>query len=498
MPKRYVSIWFRYLLTDRSAQHTPQLNKLPFVLVAPERGRMMIVAANALAQKESIDPGMVLADAKAVFPSLQYKDAKPGLELVLLNNLAEWCIRYGPVVAIDLPDGLILDATGCAHLWGGENAYLKDISNRFRCMGYYVHAAIADTIGKAWAFARFVSSNNVIEDETTTLLALPPASLRIEHSTIERLNKLGIRQIRELVNIPRPALRRRFGHLLLQRLDQALGQEQEFIQPVQPVEVFEEHLPCLEPISTARGIEIALTRLLDTLCERLYKQQKGVRTAVFKCYRIDGKMEQIEIGTSRASHNAVHLFKLFELKIDTIEPALGIELFILQAPKVDDVIVPQEKLWNGTSGLLDPGIAELIDRIEGKIGGGHIHRYLPAEHHWPERSIKPAISLDETPSIPWRTDKPRPIQLLPVPEKIAVTAPIPDYPPMQFNYKGKLHKVAKADGPERIEREWWIDKGLHRDYYAVENELGQRYWLFRLGHYDDDEVPEWYVHGFFA
>jgi protein ImuB len=158
----------------------------------------------------------------------------------------------------------------------------------------------------------------------------------------------------------------------------------------------------------------------------------------------------------------------------------------------------QEKLWEGTCGLEDKGLSELIDRLVNKIGANSIRRYLPDEHYWPERSIKPASSLCEQLTTEWSIRRPRPIQLLSKPELIDVTAPIPDYPPMLFRYKGLLHKVKKADGPERIEREWWIEEGQHRDYYSVEDEEGRRYWVFRSGHYDTDKSYQWFIHGFFA
>ena len=220
--------------------------------------------------------------------------------------------------------------------------------------------------------------------------------------------------------------------------------------------------------------------------------------ALFKCYRVDGKIEKIEIGTNRPSCNSKHLFKLFENKISSIEPALGIELFTLEASKVEDASPVQEKLWENNSGLDDIGLSELLDRLAGKIGGNNIHRYVPDEHYWPERSFKLASDLHEKLQTTWKADRPRPLQLLSKPEPIEVTAPIPDYPPMLFRYKGKLHKIIKADGPERIEQEWWLQDGQHRDYYCVEDEDGNRYWLFRSGHYDADKTYQWFIHGFFA
>ncbi|MEP6749338.1 MAG: DNA polymerase Y family protein [Bacteroidota bacterium] len=500
MAKRFVSIWFRDLITDWLILRKPAYSKLPFVFATPDRGRMIITASCQLTRAQGIHAGMAIADARALVPSLHVFDDTPGRSEKLLRGLAEYCIRYTPVAAIDLPDGIILDATGCAHLWGGERAYLTEINKRFKKAGYHVRMAMADTIGAAWAVARFGQVKAIIEsgEHTNALLPLPAAALRLEPGIIARLQKLGLYQAGNFIRMPRPALRRRFGEALLLRIDQALGTEEEMIQPVQPPEIYQERLSCLDPIITATGIEIALNRLLNKLCSRLCQEEKGLRVAICKCYRVDGKIEQMEIGTGHASHNASHLFKLFENKIETIEPGLGIELFILEAPKVEDVPAWQQKLWSGSCGVEDTSLAELLDRLANKIGNGNIHRYLPDEHYWPERSIKLSTALHEKTATAWQTDRPRPAQLLSVPEPIEVTAPVPDYPPMLFRYKDKVHRIKKADGPERIEREWWLEEGPHRDYYHVEDEDGQRYWLFRSGHYSVDKKPRWFIHGFFA
>lgn len=500
MVKRFVTIWFRHLTTDWWAIRHPVLKNSPFVLSAPDHGRMIIVAANAAAQAQGIRTGMAVADARALLPSLQVKDDNPELAGKLLKALGEWAIRYSPVTAVDLPDGLILDVSGCAHLWGGERPYLKEILTRLRKAGYEVRAAMADTIGAAWAIARYGQITALIESggQFEALLPLPPAALRLEASILQRLHKLGLCQIAHFISMPRSVLRRRCGQALLQRIDQALGSEEEAIHPLHPIELYQERLPCLEPIVTATGIEIALMRLLETLCGRLVKEDKGLRSAILKGYRVDGKVEQIHIGTNRPSHNVTHLFELFEIKIATIEPELGIELFILEAPKVEELSPLQESLWGGTGGLEDVEVAELLDKLAGKLGANSIHRYLPDDHYWPERSLKLAASLEEKSTATWQIDRPRPIRLLTQPELIEVTAPIPDYPPMLFRYKGKLHKIKKADGPERIEREWWLEGGPHRDYYSVEDDEGQRYWLFRSGHYAEDKPPQWFIHGFFA
>lgn len=461
---------------------------------------MVITASNCYAESEGIYPGMLAADAKALVPSLEIIDEIPGKREKLLKGLGEWSIRYTPLISLDSPDGLIFDISGCTHLWGGEKYYLKEILNRFNSKGYDVQAAMADTIGAAWAVSRFGQNNSIVgvKQQAEELLSLPPAALRLEPVILARLQKLGLRTVSSFMKMPRSVLRRRFGPSLMVRLDQALGNVDEPFTCLLPVEPYHVRLPSLEPIRTAAGIEIAIKKLLEMICIRLRQEGKGLRSALFKGYRIDGKVVQIEIGINMASHNVAHLFKLFELKISSIEPALGIELFVLEAPKVEDMPPFQEALWLDKSGLEDGVLAELLDRLAGKVGAQTIHRYLPDEHHWPERSIKPSSSIMDKPSIRWRIDKPRPVQLLANPEQIEVAAPIPDYPPMLFRYKEKVHHVKKADGPERIEREWWIDSGQHRDYYHVEDQDGQRYWLFRAGHYNGDGSNEWFIHGFFA
>ena len=499
MVRRYVAIWFRHLITDRIVRRHPELVQVPFVVATAERGRMIVKAANMVAQSKGVHINMTIADCRAICPSLEVFDEKAGVAEKLLNALAEWCLRYTPVVAIDLPDGLILDVSGCAHLWGGERLYLKDIITKLKGYGYDVRVAIADTVGAAWGVSRFGQVSGVVEScmQVEALLPLPAAALRLESDILERLQKLGLNTIRSFMNIPRKALRRRFGQSILSRLDQALGQEYETVTPVQPIEPYQERLPSLEPIITATGIEIALKRLLEKLCLRLAAEEKGLRKCVFKAYRIDGNIQQIEIGTNSPSRNVAHLFKLFEIKIPSIEPALGIDVFTIEASIVEEITAEQDALWHIEGSGNDVAIAELLDRIAGKVGMNTIHRYLPDEHYWPERSFKQASSLTEKAETNWRTGVPRPIHLLPQPETIDVSVAMPDYPPMLFKHKGVLHNISKADGPERIEQEWWLQQGLYRDYYCVEDENGARYWLFRLGSYDSGE-PKWFIHGFFA
>lgn len=498
--QRFMAIWFPHLLAEGMIRRRRELKNTAFVLAAPDRGRMCITAAGVAAQARGIYTGMAVADGRALAPGLQVLDHEPGMDQKLLTALGYWCIRYTPVAAVDPPDGLLLDVSGCAHLWGGEAKYAEEMQNRLKGLGYTTRIAIAGTVGAAWGLARYSRRSIVFAasgEERAALSPLPPAALRLEITVVERLQKLGLCTIGHFMNMDHAILRRRFGTGLPERMDQAFGRKGEPLIPLRPIEPYRERLPCLEPIITRSGIGIALERLLITLCERLVKEGKGLRKAVFKAYRIDGEVQQIEIGTHLPSQQPAHLLKLFELKIDQIEPALGIELFVLEAPGVEKARPSQETLWHNST-LSDGRLAALLDQLTGKLGEGIIHRYLPAEHSWPERSVKEAQELREQPATDWRNDRPRPLRLLPTPEPVEVAAPIPDYPPMHFRYRGTLHIIKKADGPERIEREWWIDQGQHRDYYVVEDEKGERFWLFRLGHYTGGKPYQWYLHGLFA
>lgn len=508
MGKRYCSLWFRHLLTDHLTIRRPAHREIPFVLAVPDHGRKLISAVNPAAMREGIHVGMVAADARVIYPDLEVFDEPAGHAKRLLRALAVWCIRYTPVTAVDGEDGLLLDISGCTHLWGNEEKYLDEICSRLWEKGYQVLGGIADTVGAAWAVARYGTPGSLRGghaiiapgEQTAVLLSVSLSALRLDGSTLDRLQRLGLRTIGQIAGIPRRALKRRFSSELLIRLDQALGVAEENIEAVVPSEPFHERLTCLEPILTAPGIAIALQRLLDVLTKRLQDAGKGLRTAVFKGWRIDGKVVALQIGTNRGSNNPGHLFKLFEEKLGDLEPGPGIELFTLDAPKVEEVAAHQKALWTGACGLDDRRLAELSDRISNKLGTGLIHRYLPAEHYWPERSYKEAEHFDQAPESTWPKERPRPIHLLASPEKVIVAAPIPDYPPMHFRYRNQVHTVVKADGPERIEQEWWMDDAAdsrHRDYYVVEDEKGARYWLFRSGHYTGSEGNQWWLHGFF-
>ena len=499
MLQRFVTIWFPYFKTDWMVLRKKELSGKPLVLTINDHGRKLITAASPEAVRQGVHMGMVAADARALLRNLEILDDDADGANKVLKRLAHWCIRYTPAVMLD-EAGLILNASGCTHLWGSEENYIRDLQKRLIGFGFHTRLAIADTIGTAWAITHFTKAQLIVPagDIMSALLPLPPAALRLDPYTSEQLEKLGLRQIKSFIGMPRSSLQRRFGEDCIKKINYALGHEPEIRELICAPEAYQERLPCLESILTRPGIEIALQKLLETLCTRLRNEGKGLRAAILKGYRIDGKTVSLMIGTNKPSHNEKHLQHLFSFKIENFEPGPGIELFTLDAQKVEDAVAAQTQIWGGSAELSDDHLSELLDRLNTRFGEGHVHRYLPAEHNWPERAVQPAHTLTEKSTAAWKADRPRPLQLLAQPERIEVTAPVPDYPPMNFRHKGTLHKIARADGPERIEQEWWLQTGEHRDYYQVEDEEGRRYWLFRYGHYNETGKTEWFLHGYFA
>lgn len=499
MTRRYVSLWFPYLVTDWFTRRDPGLGQVPFVMIAQERGRLAVTRANPVAERSGIRAGMALADARTLWPNVETFDDKPGFAAKLLDALGDYCIRYSPSVQVDGEDGLLLDVTGCAHLRGGEHDYLKDLVIRLRESGYQVRGAMADTIGCAWAVARFGKDRPLIASgqSAQAVSLLPPEALRIGEDASDKLRALGIRTISDLTNIPRSMLGRRFGQELLLRLSQALGEMPENLVPKRLIERYEERLVSPDGTVTAEGIAQALRSLLAALCARFEREGLGARRLDFMYHRLDGETGSVTIGTGKPCRKANHLFKLFEDKLASIEPALGIEVFILQASHVEALAAEQEEIVALDNPDAD-AFPQLIDRVGNRMGPNSLARFVPVESHWPERSCRRTKSFDETHNVAFEAGTARPIELISPPEPIEVAAPVPDYPPLFFIRRGKRHRVKRADGPERITREWWLEGGEARDYFKVEDEDGTRYWLFRSGAYSAEKPARWFLHGIFA
>jgi protein ImuB len=441
---------------------------------------------------------MAVSQARALVPGLDIRDEDPAADSDLLQRLALFAARrWTPRAAVAPPDGLFLDLTGVAHLFGGEERMCRRIVRFCARAGFAARIAVAGTPGAAHALARFgPGAICPLNGEPEALAPLPLAALRVEEPVLAAARRLGLETIGDLLPLPRGPLQRRFGKTLLARLDQALGRSGEAIEPVVPEEAPCAVLRFAEPIATAEAISQALGLLIERLMETLRETGMAVRRLDLLCDRVDGRVERIAIGTARATRDGAHLFRLLGMKIETIEPGFGLDSMRLVAGRVEP-LGPEQ--LSGDRPEAD--LAMLVDRLAGRLGPRRLYRATAVESDVPERSVARTGPLD--PASPW-PKWPRPVRLLSPPERVEnVVALLPDLPPRRFTWRGRAYRVARADGPERIHGEWWKSvreaEGV-RDYFQVEDEEGARFWLYRRGDGVDQRTGDlsWYLHGVFG
>jgi protein ImuB len=516
---------------------------------------------NDAAARLGLTAGMALADARAMYPALTVMDAEPQAEQRLLAAVADWCDRYTPLVGLDPPDGLMLDITGCAHLFGGEAALGRDIVRRLAQQGLAARAGIAETVGCAWAAARFspppcgegsgvgvarygtsvprgttphpnpppqggresapcfiVPPNNTRE----ALMTLPLAALRILPDVQDALAQVGLKRIADVIDRPRAPLAARFGEDFIRRLDQALGRADAPITPRLPVPACVVERRFAEPILLEADVLGTIEGLAHELARILERRGEGARRLQVALFRTDGRVERAEVGTGAPLRDPARIRALFVERIaaagDMADPGFGFDVIRLAALATERC-EPTQTGFAAADHAAD--LAHLIDRLGARFGLRRITRLVPQDTHIPEFAVAAVPALEDRrqrtddggrrtkdyPSsvCPLSSDSlspPRPLRLLTRPEPIEAIAEVPDGPPVRFRWRHVLHQVAHAEGPERIAMEWWRDqkgRALTRDYFRIESEAGMRAWLYREGLYGEERIaPRWFLHGLFA
>jgi len=488
---------------------------LPLALVLSERGTLRVVAVNAAAATEGIGPGQSVSDARALYPGLKVHPADPAADAKGLAGLAEWCERYSPWAATDGEDGVRIDITGSAHLFGGEAALIDDLAGRLRRMGLSARIAIADSPGAAWAWSHYgklgaAGADGILAPggASAALEPLPIAALRLTAEPVAGLRRLGLYRIGDLYRMPRAPLAARFGGQVAWRLDQALGREEEPISPPRPVPAFQVSLRWAEAIGERDAIQAATETLLARLGRLLEEAHQGARRLELALHRVDGSVARVAIGTARAARDPRHLMRLFGDRLDAIDPGFGIEAMILSARATDRLDAGQLALGNGAGPSERDAVGRLVDRLQNRLGRRNVVALDPVDSHIPERAVRFVAAGAQMPTADggFSADQPRPIRMLPSPEPIEAMAPVPDDPPVWFRWRRLAHRIVRAEGPERIAPEWWRHLSEStvprvRDYYRLEDDGGRRFWVYRDGLYetdDTDDAPTWYMHGVFS
>jgi protein ImuB len=511
---RYVSIFLPHLPIERLKREragsgsAPLADDKPFALVGSEERGLILTAVNAASLSEGLYPGLGLADARAICPHLLTLPAAPKQEEDALLDLARWAsCRYSPTLNTDGTDGLWLDVTGVAHLFGGERELLADIGRRLKRVGLTARLALVETLGGAHALARYARQDFLVVPQggiETALAPLPVEALRLAPEIVTLLKRLGLKRIGQLYALPRASLERRFhaketAEAVLLRLDQALGRRQEPRTPLLPEPDFVARLPFPEPLVTHEGVLAGIAHLAAELCAKLARKGRGCRRIGLWVARADGSSTVIEAGLSAPSREPDHLLRLLEDKIETIDLGFGVDLMALSALATERLALAQSSLVERSG----KDVAQpLIDRLVNCLGARAVRRLIPRASHIPElaQSLKNAFAGPSFWPEP-RAKPPRPPLLFARPEPLAVLAEIPEGPPARFTWRRVTRRVVKAQGPERIAPEWWQSMGPRpRDYYRIEDEDGHRYWVYRDGLYQNSEqgTPAWYLHGVFG
>jgi protein ImuB len=517
--RRIVSLWFpdyaveRFIRGRMKARETPPPAKLPFALVEAGAKGLRLVAVNAAARRFGLTRGQRLADARAAVPDLLSELHEPEADMASLLGLCRWLERYSPWIAPDAPDGVLLDVTGVAHLFGGEAAMLAEMAARLARYGFTARASLAQTIGAAWALARYGGDR---------LEALPIEALRIDAEAARTLRRLGLKTIGSLLDIPRTSLARRFrGETIpenvLMRLDEAMGHRDEPLSPLTPPAAFMAHRALMEPVMTPEGLEAILGSLVAALAGDLEAKAQGAGRLILKLFRSDGSRIDVAAGLSAPACDPHHLLRLLKPKLETVDAGFGIDAMTLEARETQAIAARQY-------GFMEDAGGEDLDRLNDRVMNRHeavIASLHDVESHIPERAEIPQLrhpgesrdplnrngkantrkfgSARGVPAFAGMTEektKLRPLLVFDRPEPVSVIAAVPDGPPMRFTWRRVTRRVAKAQGPERIAPEWWRPSAgeIIRDYYAVEDDTGRRYWLYREGLYGETQ-PRWFVHG---
>ncbi|MDB5634888.1 MAG: DNA-directed polymerase, partial [Tardiphaga sp.] len=303
----------------------------PCIVVAKQSNALQISALNDAAAHLGLEVGLPLANARAVCPDIQVFDADPVADAQTLNHIADWCDRFTPLVALDLPHALFLDITGCAHLFGGEAALMQMLCRALIAQGFTVSAAIAGTSVCARTLSHYVHGRIVADgEEAEAVKPLPVFTLGADDATTRGLRRAGLKTIGDVASRARFEITARFGAAFTTLLEQALGQSDAPISPRKPLPdyIVEKRFP--EPVATDGVISATLASLARMLVGAMDKQGKGARRLEASFFRTDGAVRSINVETGQPVTKGEVIDRLFRERIeaiaDPLDPGFGFDL----------------------------------------------------------------------------------------------------------------------------------------------------------------------------
>jgi protein ImuB len=477
------------------------------VLVANERGASRLATVDRRARALGLQPGMTLSDARSRVPELHAIAGQPAADRAFLEQLADLALAFTPSVALDLPDGLALDITGCAHLFSGEAGLAARLQDTLRTAGVTAaNLAVAFTPDMARALARFSGASPCFADTDAQVRALPVEALECDHEDGVALKRAGLRTIADIADRPTALFTARFTTAFSEKVARVLGEEDRRITPLRkPPPCRSEHR-CVEPVVSYDVIARIVMGLAQDVGEQLRLRGEGGRAFVATFMHTDGLVRWIGVETSLPTRDAAVIMRLyrdrFEALADPLDPGFGFDLIRFEACRTEACVETQATL--DAHDESSDKLAHLIDRLGAMFGCERVKRLHPADSHIPERAQVAASALTRMISEPWAQCRPasgvglRPPLMFARPQPIDVEAD-DDQVPVGFCWRRVAHSIAHVAGPERIAEEWWRPPSGYgtRDYYRVEDARGSGFWIFRAEATAARERQSWFLHGLF-
>jgi protein ImuB len=504
--RRILALWFPRLATDR-LQRGSAPSPDPLVVMAKVENALRLTAVDRKAAMLGLEPGMPLANARAMLPALKVVTADESADLKLLAHIADWCDRFTPFVACEPPDMLLLDVTGAAHLFSGEKPMLDQLREKLSRQGFVLRATIAGTAAAARALAHYKDGTIVPPGtEAAAVAPLPVEALNLDPVTTHAFRRAGLKTIGQVSARDRNELTARFGARMVFALDHALGEAEKPISPRIALPDYMAEHRFAEPIVTEDVIRATLHSLAATLSGVLEQHGEGARRLEASFFRADGAVYRIAIETSSALRAPDIIERLFREKLDALadplDPGFGYDLIRLGAIRAERCVA--QAIGFDADANEEKEIRFLVDRLAARFGANRILAFQPNDTHIPEAAFV-AMPAQSAQDAKWERDAKeaprRPLRLFARPEPVQAVAAVPEGPPLRFRWRRALHDVVLAEGPERIAMEWWRHQNpqASRDYFRVEDSQGKRFWLYREGIYERETLaPRWFMHGVFA
>lgn len=489
----------------------PALERSAVLLFGEVRQRLVVTACSPGLNRYGVHTGLPLAEAKALLGAgngrrlkvVSFEHDADG-DLARLKSLAQFLQVFSPLVGlmpVEPPDGLLLDISGCVHLYGSEEALCRAVLKELSERRLSAVACIAETLGTAWAVSRYGSGRHTIVPTGRAAVGLGPlhpAALRLPPACLDKLATLEVNTITRLRSLPRESLPSRFGPELLRRLDQALGRVPESFTTERLAEPVSATWASEEALNDLTYLEKLWEKLLGEVLAKLAQQRLGVRELEILHVTEDKRQLRLELRLHRPAFEARYLLDLLDLQRERHPIPEGVVLIRVLVTTPGRTYPRQITLFDEPEDRAQRLLAPWLDRLISRLGSEAVGRPVLVSDPQPELSYE-LRSVEDCPldlrigpadsRLPERgAARCRPLRLLARPERLRQKSD----GTRRLLWKGQEMGITNASSAERIETGWQRTEDVQRDYYRVSTDRGQFLWIFRCL-----TTGDWFVHGLF-